>query len=176
MSHRAAVAKLLALAQVLFLAAALTLGCGRSHAGPSPAKPYPTSVAHTDTLKKSGASWTNEEIRVYYNQVVATIGPANEQWKRDGLPVEQRARFAFEIRHDARLTCRAMMTDPREVEDLRRRDHEKYGSPDGPTFEQLVEKGKQKAPTADAVYEDIIASSQRTDETTNAAFGIKRAP
>ncbi len=138
--------------------------------------PYPTSVAQADALKKGGAAWTNEEIRVYYNQVVSTIGPADAQWKRDGLPAEERARRAYAIRHDARLTCRAMMTSAGEVDDLRRRDQEKYGNPDGPTFEQLVESGRKKGADGDALYEGIIASAQRTDEKVNAAFGIDRAP
>lgn len=173
---RAARARLVALAQVLLLAHTLALGCARAPAGPSPVKPHPTSVAQTDTLRKTGASWTNEEVRVYYNQLVATIGPGSEQWKREGLSAEERARRAYAIRHDARLTCRAMMTDPHEVEDLRRRDVEKYGNPDGPTFDQLVESGRKKGATGDAIYEGIIASAQRTDEKANTAFGIKRTP
>jgi hypothetical protein len=184
MPARTALSKLLALAGLVLLALAISLGCKASPV-PAPsasgsaavgAKPYPSSVAQADTLKKGGASWTNEEIRIRYNQVVATIGPSNEQWKRDGLPVEERARRASEIRHDARLTCRAMMASPSEVEDLRKRDQEKYGNPDGPTFEQLVESGKKKGAAGDAVYEGIIASSQRTDEAVNRAFGIQRTP
>jgi hypothetical protein len=177
-----AFAKLVALASLVLLSLAVSLGCKPSP-GPAPsgsaatvAKAYPTSVAQADTLKRDGASWTNEEIRVYYNQVVATIGPADEQWKREGVPAPERARRAFAIRHDARLTCRAMMTSPSEVEDLRKRDQEKYGNPDGPTFEQLVESGKKKGTAGDALYEGIIASAQRTDEKVNAAFGIHRAP
>jgi hypothetical protein len=178
-------ARLLVLAQLLLLSLAFSLGCRPSGGGPAPdgsasaalaAKPHPTSVAQAETLKQGGASWTNEEIRVYYNQVVSTIGPSNEQWKRDGLSAEARAHKAFEIRHDARLTCRAMMASAAEVDDLRKRDQEKYGSPDGPTFEKLVESGKQKGATGDAVYEGIIASAQRTDDKVNAAFGIHRTP
>ncbi len=183
--HHAALAKLIVLAQLVFLSLAVSLGCKASPGSAVPAgsssaalaaKPYPTSVAQAETLKKGGASWTNEEIRVYYNRVVSTIGPADEQWKREGLPAEERARRAYEIRHNARLTCRAMMASSAEVEDLRKRDQEKYGNPDGPTFEQLVENGKKKGATGDAVYEGIIASSQRTDEKVNALFGIHRGP
>jgi hypothetical protein len=173
MRPRAALARILVLA---LLALTISLGCKPSP-GPAPsAKPYPTSVAQADTLKDGGASWTNEEIRIHYNQVVATIGPSNEQWKREGLPAEERARRAFTIRHDARLTCRAMMASASEVEDLRKRDQEKYGNPDGPTFEQLVESGKKKGESGDAVYEGIVASAQRTDDLVNRAFGIKRSP
>jgi hypothetical protein len=124
---------------------------GASSSGEAAAKPYPKTVAEAEALKKGGASWTNQEIRVYYNQVAASIGPANEEWKKQGLPAEERARRAFAIRHDARLTSRAMMASASEVEDLRRHDQEKYGNPDGPTFEQLVEQGKKKGAAGDAV-------------------------
>ena len=173
------------LAHLLLLALVFSPGCKGSPArlAPQPAasaslaaKPHPTSAAQADTFKKGGASWTNEEIRIYYNQVVTTIGPSNEQWKRDGLPAEERARRAFAIRHDARMICRAMMAIAAEVDDLRRRDQEKYGSPDGPTFEQLVEAAKKKGTAGDAIYEGIIQSAQRTDESVNAAFGIHKTP
>jgi hypothetical protein len=140
------------------------------------AKPHPSSVAEAETLKKAGASWTNEEIRLYYNQMVSTIGPKNEEWKKEGVPLLERARRAFEIRHNARLTCRAMMASAAEVDDLRKRDQEKYGNPDGPVFEQLVEHENKKGGAGDAVYEGIIQSAQRTDEGYNRAFGIQRSP
>ena len=175
----------LALTRLVLVALAVALGCKASPSPPSPsgsasasaqARPYPTSVAQADALKKGGASWTNEEIRAYYNRLVTTIGPSNERWKHEGLAAEERARRAFGIRHDARLTCRAMMSDPGEVELLRRRDESKYGHPDGPTFEELVEKGKASGKTGDAVYEGIVQSAQRTDEKVNEAYGVRRAP
>jgi hypothetical protein len=172
MAHRV-VSRLVALAGVVFLVLGLALGCKAAPA-PAAAGPYPTSVAQAETLKKGGASWTNEQIRVYYNQVVDGIAPADEAWKREGLSIEERARRASAARHDARLTCRAMMTDPHEVEDLRRRDREKYGNPDGPTFEQLVESGQKKGTTGDALYEGILESAQHTDEKVNAFFGIEK--
>lgn len=140
------------------------------------AKPTPTTVAEAADLKKTGISWSNEEIRLHYNHIVSTIAAANEKWKQEGLSAEIRARRAFEIRHDARVTCRAMMSSAEEVEDLQQRDQEKYGHPDGPTFDQLVEKARTKGTTGDAVYEGIIASAQRTDEKINAAFGVPKTP
>jgi hypothetical protein len=176
--------RIVALSLWLLASLAVPLGCKPSP-GPAPgasasaaaaAKPYPKTVAEAEALKSSGASWTNQEIRVHYTQVVATIGPSNEEWKKQGLPAEERARRAFALRHDARLTCRAMMASASEVEDLRRRDQDKYGQADGPTFDQLVEHNKKNGATGDAVYEAIIASAQRTDELFNAAFGILRWP
>jgi hypothetical protein len=172
--------RIVALSVWLLASVAVGLGCKPSP-GSAPsttsaaAKPYPKTVAETEALKQGGASWTNQEIRVYYNQVVATIGPSNDEWRKQGLPADERARRAFAIRHDARLTCRAMMASASEVEDLRRRDQEKYGNPDGPTFDQLVEHNQKKGAAGDAVYEGIIASAQRTDESFNAAFGVQRS-
>ena len=161
---------------LLFALLILAAGCGRTPLPDGPPKPAPTSIAQAESLKQGGVAWTNEEIRIHYNRVVATIGPADEQWKREGIGAEERARRASRIRHEARLLCRAMMSSAVEVELLGRRDQEKYGNPDGPTFEQLVESGRKKGLSGDALYEGIIASAQRTDEAVNAAFGIRRSP
>jgi hypothetical protein len=179
-----ALAKRLLLVQLLLLALAASLGCKGSSPGGDPgaasaslaAKPHPSSAVEAESLKKAGTSWTNEEIRIYYNQVVSTIGPKNEAWKAEGVPLLERARRSFEIRHDARLTCRAMMGSVTEVDMLRKRDQEKYGNPDGPTFEQLVEHENKKGGVGDTVFEGIIQSSQKTDEGVNRAFGIQRSP
>ena len=68
----------------------------------------------------------------------------------------------------ARITARAMMSDPAEVKGLQARDLAKYGNPDGPTFEQLLEKNRKKGATGDDVYLGIIDSSQRTNKAANA--------
>jgi hypothetical protein len=133
-------------------------------------KPFPDSMAQVETLRASGISWTNGEIRAHYNRLVTAIGPANEKWTKEGLSAEERARQASAIRHDARIMCRAMMSDPAEVEDLRKRDMEKYDNPDGPTFDQLVERNRKKGLTGDAVYEAVVESSQRTDPVINKQF------
>lgn len=78
----------------------------------------------------------------------------------------------YEARHRARLTARAMMSDAAEVEALRARDLEKYGDPDGPTFESLVAKGRAEGKSDEAIYAGIIDSSQRTNKAANARSGI----
>ncbi len=175
--------RIVALAVLILASLGAYAGCKPSSgSAPAPAcaaaagKPYPKTVAEAEELKKGGSCWTNQEIRVYYNQVVGTIGPSNEEWKKQGLPVEERARRAFQVRRDVRMTCRAMMGSASEVDDLRKRDQEKYGHPDGPTFESLLEHGKKKGTTGDALYEGIITSAQHTDEGVNAAFGIHKGP
>lgn len=136
------------------------------------AKPFPDSLAQVEELRQRGVSWTNQEVRLHYNRLVGTIGPANERWKQEGVAVEERARRAYGMRHDARILTRAMMSDAQEVEEVRQRDLEVYGNPDGPTFEYLVERQRSKGVTGDAVYEAIIESSQRTNETLNKRFGL----
>lgn len=165
-----------ALGLLILASVVASVGCKPSQgSAPGPAdsaaaaaKPYPKTVEEAEALKKTGVSWTNQEIRAYYNKVVAGIAPSNDAWKKQGLSVEERARRAFEIRHVVRLTARAMMASAAEVELLRKRDQEKYGNPDGPTFEQLVESGKKKGKEGEALYEGIVESAQRTDEGINA--------
>lgn len=161
MKHRAAV--IVWLATLLLV---LAPGC----ASKVSTKPFPDSMAQVETLRASGISWTNGEIRAHYNRLVTAIGPANEKWTKEGLSSEERARQASAIRHDARIMSRAMMSDPAEVEDLRKRDMVKYGNPDGPTFDQLVERNREKGLTGDAVYEAVVESSQRTDPVINKQF------
>lgn len=193
MKPRSAIYWLLAVVQVLILVLAGPLGCASSPAplAPPPTetapaskgtgaaeggttapsaspdqKAYPRSPKEAEALKKSGTSWSNAEIRAHYNRWVTTIAALNEEWKREGVPAEERARRAFDVCHTARITCRAMMADPLEVKDLERRDQEKHGNPDGPTFERLVESQREKGVTGDAAYEAIIESSQRTYKET----------
>jgi hypothetical protein len=169
------------LAWLLALVVALALGCSPRSTALSAertaellaAKPFPDSLAQVEELREQGVSWTNQEVRLHYNRIVGTIGPANERWKQEGLPTEERARRAYTMRHDARLLTRAMMSDAKEVEELRTRDLETYGNPDGPTFEQLVERQRSKGVSGDAVYQAIIDSSQRTNEAVNKRFGLQ---
>jgi hypothetical protein len=106
---------------------------------------------------------TNEQIRVWYQREVSTIAGLNLKWIEQGHPLEHRARRAFEIRHGARLQARAMMENPTEAEQLRARDLQLYGNPDGPTFDQLVEAHRQTGCSGDEVYERIIQGAQTTN-------------
>jgi len=152
----------------------LAFGCGPSSAPIEVAsgKPLPASSAQALGLKTSGTAWTNAEIRAHYLVLVAAIGLANADWKRQGLSAEERAHRAFQIRHDARSTCRAMMTDAHEVAALEQRDQEKYGHPDGPRFEELAAREAAKGLSGDAVFEAIVESAQRTNKAMNDMYGL----
>lgn len=136
-------------------------------------KPYPRTVAQAQQFKDEGHTWTNCEIRIYYNKLVSEIAAQDEASKQAGKSLEERAHAAFDIRHNARITARAMMANEAEVEQLRERDREKYGNPDGPTFDILVEKNRAKGLSGDDIYTSIIASSQRTDTKVNEECGIR---
>src|SRR5262245_58222014 len=90
------------------------------------AKEFPNTVAEASALKAKGVTWTNEEIREYYVRVNDAIPAKNAAWKAEGKTAEQRARLAYEIRHNARLTCRAMMSSRLAVIGLQIRDFFKY--------------------------------------------------
>jgi hypothetical protein len=123
-------------------------------------------------LRQKGTSWSNRDIRARYVCAAEGIGPLNEQWKAQGLTTEERAKRAYQVRHDARRTARAMMASAAEVEALRQRDRDKYGDPDGPTFEWLVKNAEKKGLSGDAVLEEIIKSAQRTDAAVNRSLGL----
>ncbi len=115
----------------------------------------------------------NAEIRGWYNKEVGRLEELDATWKAQGLNAEERARRAHALRHEARIKAREMMSNADEVEGLRKRDMEVYGNPDGPTFQQLMDKSKKKGLTGDAVYEDIVGSSTRTNADFNAKNGVK---
>lgn len=133
----------------------------------------PETPEAATALREKGTTWTNRDIRARYVCAATSIGAQNEQWKAQGLSVEERAHRAFQVRHDARVTARAMMASSAEISLLQERDKAKYGDPGGPTFDWLVKHAQEKGMTGDAVFEYIIESSQRTDADVNKALGIQ---
>lgn len=138
------------------------------------AQPMPANPEEARTLKQGGMHWSDCDIRVYYNVLVSKIPALEARLQAEGKSAEEQARAAFDIRHNARMTCRAMMDSELEVKVLRERDREKYGNPDGPTFEMLVKKDSARGLSPEASYTDIIRSSQHTDESVNRECGIER--
>jgi len=110
---------------------------------------------------------TDCEIRIWYNYQVVAIKKINEKWKADGLALKVRAEMAYELRHQARMNARFMMQDKAAVKKLQERDQEKYGNPNGPTFDYLIKKIMKKGKSMDEAYEGIIESSGRTSKVYN---------
>ncbi len=149
-------------------------GCERAAVdAPWPADlPQPTDVAEATRLRERGVVWDDRQVRQFYLQRVAEIGPADLALQGQGISLEQRAHAAYTARHNARLTARAMMRDQTSVEQLQARDREKYGAPDGPSFEYLLERATSKGLTGDSRYQSIIDSAQQTDAATNRSLGL----
>lgn len=107
------------------------------------------------------------DIRRWYNYQVVAIPRINKRWIEKGQSLEERARRAYTLRHNARINARYMMLDQSEVAVLRQRDQAKYGNPDGPTFDYLINKGIAKGKKVEEVYKGMISSSSRTDTRFN---------
>lgn len=137
--------------------------------GCSPRTHSATSTSPEATVHEKRS---NKEVRQWYNDEVATIDAKNEEWIKAGLSAEDRAHKAYDIRHNARISARKMMRSEAQVKKLQKRDQEKYGNPDGPTFEYLYAKNKAKGLEGDAIYEAIIGSSTRTNKEVNDRFGV----
>ncbi|MCY1034441.1 hypothetical protein OV207_23520 [Corallococcus sp. BB11-1] len=164
----------------------------RSNSAPPPARPQPADVtggpSRTRPRDPDGAArvngpdaapvkkpTTNSEIRNWYNQKVASI-PANDaKLAAQGASLEDRAKAAVKIRHEARLEARSFMSNPLEVMMLKARDFFTYGRLDGPSFDQLVKGAKAKGLTGDDVYQSLIDSSKRTNQTVNNHFANPQA-
>jgi hypothetical protein len=120
---------------------------------------FPTTPAEARSLRGHDVEWTNRAIRVHYLNLIQAPS------------LEFVARRAYVIRHNARLTCRAMMEDPAEVKQLQERDRAKYGSPDGPTFDWLVRRHRMAGKCGDEVFQAIIDGAGETDPDFDAKYG-----
>ena len=115
---------------------------------------------------------TNQQVRQWYKAEVSRIPMLNEAWISEGLGLEERARKAWEIRHNARLKARDFMTDPKEVSLLQQRDMKKYGNPDGPAFEYLVAEARRRGLNDDSIYEEIIEESSTTNSEVDRKMDV----
>jgi hypothetical protein len=127
-------------------------------------------VAENPSIEKDK---TNKEIREWYSEEVARIRRLNDEWIEKGFSLELRAQKAWKIRHDARSKSRTMMGNQIEIKLLQRRDLVKYGNPDGPTFDFLVEKYRKLGLVGDEVYEAIIEASMKVNIGVNKGLGLK---
>ncbi len=115
---------------------------------------------------------TNREIRSWYLREVAKIAALDREWQDRGDSLEVRARQAWQRRRDLRLQARAMMEAPADLELLRARDFQRYGNPDGPTFEDLVERFRASGLSLADACEAILRGALSTDESVNKLFGL----
>jgi hypothetical protein len=65
---------------------------------------------------------------------------------------EEEARHRVQNRRENRKRSRESMPDPRDAEDLVARNVKMYGDPDGPTFEQLVQRAQAQGKTGEEIW------------------------
>lgn len=118
------------------------------------------------------APTTNTDIRKWYLDELAKIPKLDAELRKAGIPLKERARMAWRFRHDKRREARSFMADKDEVEMLRRRDVQVYGSPNGPTFQSLFKKLKAEGLLENEVYEAIIKGSYRTNAGVDKNLGF----
>src|SRR5689334_18690422 len=85
-----------------------------------------------------------DEVRNWYNAYVSVMLEYNEEWEAEGVSSEERAYRCYTIRHRARIMARELGgTFPRYLAEWR--DLWWYGNRDGPLFDDLVKKGRQRS-------------------------------
>lgn len=114
-----------------------------------------------------GKIYSGRQVRVKYLNDVSKIKQLNTQWKQQGISLKDRAFRAWQIRHSARVEARNKMFSSKNVGQLRVRDSQKYGNPDGPTFEFLVDQAKNHGARGDAIYDSVLSGSMRTNKNYN---------
>ncbi|MBE7448614.1 MAG: DUF4157 domain-containing protein [Kofleriaceae bacterium] len=116
---------------------------------------------------------TDPKIRQWYNDAVKGIPALDARWRGDGVPLEERARRAYTIRHHARIQARQMMQKESAVAGLHVRDAVVHGDQDGPSFDQLVEQNMAKGMTREEALEAIIDGARRTNKDYNRRNKVK---
>ena len=104
----------------------------------------------------------NREVREKYIEAVANIKNNIDS----SLPMEERARQAFEARNNIRTQARNMMADEET------RKHLDSVRPNK-TFEELIQsKMERKGMTREEAIQDIYETATKTNETVNKELGL----
>ena len=131
----------------------------------------PLKVEEALQLKSQGVRWTNAQCRRVYLHRVSMIPGMLKLFRASAdYSPERSARLAYDIRHRARETSRAMMMDPDEVATLKLRDLTKYDTTEGPSFEWLCAVMVKRGYQGDAIFTFIEASACQTNEAINGFF------
>lgn len=135
---------------------------------------FPADAESATKLRATQGPWGDKQARRYYACEAVAIGARDVKWRAEERSAEERAHLAYETRRNARLITRVMMANRSSVEGLRERDREKYGNPDGPSFEYLMERARKNGLRGDEPFESIVRSAQRTDPERDRQFGLCR--
>ncbi len=107
------------------------------------------------------ASLSDTETRRWYLDAEAKIPDLIDRTK----PLEQQAKQAFEFRNQFRTQARNAMTNKAGAEGL-------FGSRPNMTWEQIVNKYARRGYSGDALYQEIIKASQRSNADVNNLLAV----
>lgn len=106
-------------------------------------------------------SLSNVDARKWYLQKEADIPKLINK----NLSLEEQAKHAFELRNKFRKEARELMSDRKLADELNINEKNM-------TWEEIIEKTKNKGYEGDEVYNEIINSSQRSRKSVNENLGI----
>jgi hypothetical protein len=111
-----------------------------------------------------------DHVRVWYLLNAAQIREIDRDLRDQGVSPHQRAVRAYEHRRWARVVARSAMTTElrKHLDD---RDRDRYGQPDGPTFEQVIAHLSGKGVVHSELFEEVVRSASRTDEGYTSKVG-----
>ena len=107
---------------------------------------------------------------VFETAKYSPLQQCDAQWLAEGLSLEERARRGHAYRRRARFWARDQGVDAGDAAVLEVRDLEVHGNPEGPSFEELINRGLRKGKSLDAVYLGIIGSAQRSNAEVDAKY------
>lgn len=107
-------------------------------------------------------SLSNVEARKWYLEQEKKIPDMIDK----NSSLEEQAKQAFNLRNKFRTEARELMADRTTAEQLYRADPNR-------TWEQIVQRQKDKGLVGDDVYREIIESSQRSRKSVNKSLGLE---
>ncbi|MFI9504853.1 phage head morphogenesis protein [Nocardia sp. NPDC052566] len=111
-------------------------------------------------------SLTDVEARNYYLEAERRLGELNKQLEKAGLPLEERAKIASEIRNEFRQHTRDLMSNRAAAEELTKNEKNR-------PLEKLIEdKMAKKGLTREQALQDVIDSSSKSRGSVNEGLGV----
>lgn len=114
-------------------------------------------------------------IRDGYNSEVSKIGEFAQRALNSGKSLEEVAKDSHGLRRT--IGEKYKNITPENIRnEIYGRNVDKYmGDPLGPKFDDMVKRGLKKGDNLEKIYNDIILSAQRTDESLNELINVLRA-
>lgn len=111
-------------------------------------------------------SLSNAEARNYYTEAERRLRSLNDELARSGMPLEERAAVASDLRNEIRTKARDLMSDRELAARL-------YKDEPNASLDDLVERKADKyGMTREQALDDIIRSSSESRGSVNAGLGV----